>query len=408
MRFYRVMFLLFVVLASFGSTSGGVSVDNCAMERITVPIMEHDGKVTLAASFMYGQYAPGAKDIGSMFNSKKLDERLGAISESAKERCPEYVILKRFRLTKEGKPEQAIKYYEPGYSRETALRYLGDVSKYKDLFDIFTEVVFLDKSYFGPYVRIYYFMREVRADKKKGKGFPASAYLKRQTDGRYLIADDKFKNQIFDDVVSYYSYNTIIKKQNIEINSDISNMKMFAIDIDKNSLVKDKKLTLHYGDIDPNTSDNRLLIYLDCEPINIEIIGASEDKLSKELAFLKAAEMAYWAGDKSKILPYWTGNNSSRKVIEKRIKNEETLGDWPLSSLGYGQPVRKVIALLRCDLGTTVYYRTGSADPLKTVTILEKSKGDFLLSRTYFLGDNRKDILLSPSIAKAIEKIYVE
>jgi len=399
------MSLLLVVPAIFGSASGDVSLDNCVMERITVPVMEHDGKVTLAASFMYGQYARGATDIDSMFNSKKLDERLGSLSESVKEQSPEYVILKRFRLTKESKPEQAVECYEPGDSREKALRGLADVSKYKDIFGIFTEVVFLDKSYFGPYVRIYYFMREVRADKKKGKGFPASAYLKRQADGRYLIANDKFENQLFDDVVSYYSYNTIINKQNIGINPDISGMKVFALDIDKSATAKDKKFTWEYGDIDPNTYDNRLLIYLGCEPVNIEIIGASEDKLSKELAFIKSAEMAYWSGEEEdKILSYWNESNGSRKEIEKQIESEKHSGDWPRSSLGFGLPAWKVIALLRCDLGTIVYYKDGFS--VKTVAINEGSQGNLSLSSTYGLKDSRKDIFVY--IKEAIEKIYGE
>ena len=103
MKSFRYTLALWIAALGFVNIGHALSLENCPMKRITIPITQYKGKVTFAASFMHGEYAPDTTDVSKMFNSAKLEKQLTNLPADSKYQYPEYVVLLNFKYTKEGK-----------------------------------------------------------------------------------------------------------------------------------------------------------------------------------------------------------------------------------------------------------------------------------------------------------------
>mgnify|MGYP000312399606 CR=1 FL=1 len=273
---WLISIILFVTVAAFGADK---PIVDCKVSRITVPLAEYNGNVTCAASFMYGAYVENPTDQDDFLNSDDLMDKFNELPEEECWQYPEYVVIKNFQAWKAGDKEEAMSYYEPGYNRERAKAFQTQpIEKIQSIMEPFTRVVFIDKAYLGPYVRIYWVMSEVlgSGNTKGGRGFPGYSYLK-LVGNRYMLTHEIDMTHLFDVVVGTYDSRKLmfLGNKSIPLNPDTSGMDWFAMDVDTASPAENKKWLKVYStdgisDIPPSFSKNYLKVYVKAEPLNIE------------------------------------------------------------------------------------------------------------------------------------------
>lgn len=387
------------------------SVDGCEMSRITIPLTEYNGQVTCAASFMYGEYAQNPRSIDDMLKSSHLIARLNQLSEESRWKYPEYIVIRHFEQLKTGNKEQALLCFEPGHSRNKEDMRLKDIEKIKAFLQPFSQVVFLDKSCFGPYVRIFYFLREVPkpGSKKKGRGIPHSIYL-RLVGNRFMITNEIDETHLFAEVVSKYGAKKIIDRKDIPLDPDTTNMEWFDLDVDIGSSPANKKI-LHRFSTEQKSqlmglfSDNYLRIYVNCESLNIQLEAGRElPGLSPELRFFESAVTAYWTGTEAEILQTWSGK--SKELVERDIHRLKTYQKWPETRLSPFGKSPKVLALLQTSVGKIIYMKGKYSFSASCVALLGDSKEGYSLSFVNNFTHQAKDIFRHKVFLEAVEVLY--
>ncbi len=424
---WLISVILFVTVAVFGADK---PIVDCNVSRITVPLSEYNSKVTSAASFMYGVYAENPNDQDDFLDSDDLMEKFNELTEEERWQYPEYVVIKNFQAWKAGDKEEAMSYYEPGYNRERARALQTQpIEKIQSIMEPFTRVVFIDKAYLRPYVRIYWVMSEVSesGNTKGGRGFPGYSYLK-LVGNRYMLTHEIDMTHLFDAVVGTYDSRTLmfLGNESIPLNPDTSGMDWFAMDVDTASPAENKKWlkvfsTDGISDVPPSFSENYLKVYVRAEPLNIEFEAGKqrEGSLSEEMRFFESAVTAHKQDDENNILSKWSGK--TRERLEKKIKELKDSGQWPESkytlSLPFG-PAPTVVSLVRTSAGTAIYYKKksfGPSDEVKGNTInqaqskifnvgLQEEKGNYTLFKISSQGEF--NVLTNQMFIDAVKVLY--
>lgn len=367
----KVSLWLTVIIITATSYGADKPVVDCKMSRITLPAAEYNGQVVCAASFVYGAYVENPTDQDDFLNSDELMEKFIKLPEEKRWQYPEYAVIKNFQAWKAGDKEKAISYYEPGYNREREKELqTQSIEKIQSIMKPFTRVVFIDRSYFGPYVRIYWVMSGVsESGTTKGeRGFPGYSYLK-YVDNRYMLTLEINMTNLFDAVASTYSYRKLIKKENITLNPDVSGMDWFAMDVDTASPTENKEWLKVYStegitDVPTSFSENYLKVYVKGEPVNVQLeAGKQANNLSEQMRFFESAVTATQMGNEDEILSKWS--EKQRERISKDIQRIKDANEWPkarpsVSNFGHAPTV---ICLLPTSQGTVVYYRKKRLEP---------------------------------------------
>ena len=363
-----ISIILFIAVTAFGADK---AIVDCKISRITVPLAEYNGKVTFAASFVYGAYVENPNNPDDFINSADLMDKVNELPEEERWQYPEYVVFRHFQEMKADNKAGILSCYAPGYDRdkeESLYKPLSEAER--SLLNQLDIVLFVDKSYFGPYVRIYFIMSGIsESGSTKGcKRFPGYLYLKR-VDNRYVLAREINMTHLFDDVARTYGYRKLTKRENIPLNPDVSGMDWFAMDVDTGSPAENKKWLKVYSsegitDIPKSFSENYLKVYVKCEPVNVQLEAGKQARgLSEQMRFFESAVTAHQLGTESEILSKWSGKAKER--IGKDIKRIKDAGQWPesrLSRFNFG-PAPTVVALLRTSAGTVSYYKKKSFGP---------------------------------------------
>lgn len=360
---WSVIIVLFVTVTALGATD---PIVDCRLSRITVPVAEKDGKVVCAASFMYGEYVKNPQIQADLLNSRDLIDKFDQLPEESRWQYPEYVIIKNLQAWRAGDKEGILSCFEPGYSRDTyEAMFLkpGVIEQTKPQMEPFTEEVFLDKSYFGPYVRIYSVTSEPVPPAPTGKkirGLAGVEYLKR-VGNRYMLTREIDMTHIFDVVVGGYGAKKTMFRENIPLNPDTSGMDWFAIDVDVASPAENKKMLRVFSiegasGIPQSFSENYLKVYVKCEPINVQLEAGKQLKnLPGEVRFFESAVTKHQLGTESEILSLWSGR--SKEKVRKDIELLKNAGEWPkLRGSPFGE-APAVLALMPTSSGTVLYYK---------------------------------------------------
>lgn len=364
----KILWSLGVVLfAAVTASEANEPIVNCKMSRITVPFEVMNGDVVCAASFVYGAYVENPTDQDDFLDSDDLMDKFDALPEEQRWQYSEYIVIKNFQAWKAGAQEEAISYYEPGYDRETARALQTQpIEKIQSIMKPFTRVIFIDKSYFGPYVRIYWVMSEVsESGSTKGcKGFPGYSYLKR-VDNRYMLTSEIDMTHLFDVVVGTYDAKTLmfLENENIPLTTDVSGMDWFAIDVDINSPTENKKWLRVFStegvtDVPKSFSENYLKVYIKGEPLNIQLeAGKQAAGLSEQMRFFESAVTATRTGTESEILSKWS--EEERGSISRDIQRIKDANQWPKTrpSIFYFSSAPTVVCSIPTSEGTVIYYK---------------------------------------------------
>jgi hypothetical protein len=322
-------------------------------------------------------------------------------------------VFLNFKYTKEGKYENAISLSEPGYSQEKSAKGFTNSAQLKKIMEPFSEIVFLSKMYFGPYIRISYAMKEVLPDNNKGRGFPGSLYLKK-INNKYMIVQDELESRIFELIANYYDGAKIIEKENITLNPDMSKMKQVALDVDGNSPPEKKIIIRHYPvsgvketTLPAGFSKDYLLLYLKCEPSNVELsVDKPQNNLSKEHAFMQSAMTAYAQRDENRLLSFWA--DKSQVWIKRLIDSVKSQNRWPKEFyLPFGNKII-VTAMHRSDQATTIYFKDAvyPSGRASSLALINDSSGRMRLSDMVYVGDSRYSILSDDLIEQVIPILY--
>lgn len=397
----RIVYCLFIMMFTVSMFCYGDTITKCEMSRITVPLAEKDGKVTCAASFMYGTYAKSPQGINDMLKSDQLSSKFAEVPAESRRQYPEYMIMKYYEELGAGHADKAAELFAPGEGRNKKKTELEkSISALQTQLQQFKQIVFLDKSCFGPYVRISIFLREIPEpnSNRKGKGIPGALYLK-LVDNQYVFTEEIGSNSLLDNVVSYYSGQTIMARKNVTLNPDTRGMKWVDYSVDANSSIS-YKLGNSSG-----TSDNDLRIYFNCEPVNVQLIaGQQHGGLSPMMQFFETAVTAYWLGDESEILSTWS--EKSKPSVSASIEQLKTSGDWPKVRLSPFGNKTWIVALLPTAEASIVYYTWGSY--ILAVAIQgDGVKNSYSLVNMIHLSGGNKDIFRDELFRKAIFDSYM-
>jgi len=356
----RLIFLISVFLFFTNGVFGGESpIVDCQLSRITVPVAEANGKTTCAASFMYGEYVKNPTSQDDLLSSKDIIEKFEQLPEENRWQYPEYVVIKCFQEWKAGNKEGILSCFEPGYSRDGEAKLIQKTTQLEQVkaqMESFIEVVFLDKSCFGPYTRIYC----VLSEGKNRKGLGGVRYVKR-VGNRYMLTREINMTHIFDKIVGRYGAKKVMFREDIPLNPDTSNMKEFAIDVNDASAPENKDVISVFStnrslEIPASFSENYLGVYLDCEPINIQLkAGEQLEGLSNEMRFLETAVTKHRSGTETEILATWS--TSSKDKIQRRIGRLKNAGVWPESRLSCFGPTQTILASIYTSTGKVIYYQ---------------------------------------------------
>ncbi len=363
MSIRKMIWLLSIVFFVAVTTSwAGEPVVDCKVSRITVPLAEKNGKVTCAASFMYGAYVENFKDPDDFLNSDDLMKKFNNLSEEERWQYPEYIIIKNFQAWKAGNKEEAISYYEPGYSqdRERVLQ-TQSTEKIQSIMKPFTRILFLYKNYFGPYVRISWIMSEVSASgSTKGmRGIPGYSYFKR-VGNRYMLTNEIYMTHLFDAIVRTYGARKFLKKENISLNPNTKDMDWFALDVDVNSPPENKEnlkvfSTEGISKIPQSFSENYLKVYVKCVPINIKMeAGKQQEGLTEETQFFESAVTKYELGTDTDILQLWS--EKSKEGVKEEIERKNS-SKWPDQKISPFSETPTVLFSMPTSSGDVVYYK---------------------------------------------------
>jgi hypothetical protein len=388
---------MFVVTICFGK-----AIPECNVVRITVPLAEKDEKTTCAASFMYGTYAQNPKSVGDMLKSDHLSSRFELLPENNRRQYPEYTIMKYYEELRNNNIDRAVNLFIPGKTRDKKKTELSsNFSKMEPYFQKFKQVVFLDKSYFGPYVRISFFLREppdANGSGRKGKGFPGALYLK-LVENQYSLTDEISSDSLFSNIVSYFGTQTIIQRKEIKLKSDTNGMKCVVLDVDTNSVtfVKSKDSS--------EISDNDLCVYFNCQSVNKQlIIGEKQDDLSSMMQFFKTAISAYQDGNESEILSTWSGE--SREYVLNLITQLKGNGEWPKYRHSPFCKTTLAVAVLPTTESSIVYYMCNKQ--AASVAIYgDGINNPYLLSHMVYLSNESREIFRNRLFINALVDSYM-
>ncbi|MFC1738780.1 hypothetical protein ACFL1G_07015 [Planctomycetota bacterium] len=417
---YSLSIILFAVVTTWGEDA---PIVECKVSRITVPLAEHNGKVVCAASFVYGAYVQNPTDQDDFLDSDDLMEKFEKLSEEDRWQYPEYVVIKNFQAWKAGDKEEAISYYEPGYNRErTRALQTQPIEKIQSIMEPFTRVVFIDKSYFGPYVRIYWVMSEVsESGSTKGcKGFPGYSYLKR-VGNRYMLTNEIDMTHLFDVVVGTYGARTLMKRESIPLNPDTSGMDCFAMDVDTASPAENKKMLTAFStegaaEIPSSFSENYIKVYIKGEPLNIQLeAGKQAAGLSEQMRFFESAVTATQMGTESEILSKWS--EKRRSSISRDIQRIKDANEWPESRpsvYNFGS-APTVVCSIQTSADTIIYYKKQQITPPEWANVpvkpssiytvgLQKEQGNYTLFNVSSQGEF--NVLTNQILIDAVKVLY--
>jgi hypothetical protein len=360
----KLVWLTGIVLTSVVTVSAASeSIVDCQVSRITVPVLEKDGKVVCAASFMYGEYVKNPQTQADLLNSKDLIDKLNQLPEESRWEFPEYVVIRHFQEWKAGNKEGVLSCFAPGYSRDKKGSTYKEMSEEERSFwEPFTEVVFLDKSYFGPYVRIYGVVSESvtpAPNEKKIRGLAGVKYLKR-VGNRYFLTKEIDMTHIFDPIAGGYGAKKTMFRKKILLNPDTTGLDWFAIDVDINSPPEKKKMLRVFSmekqpKIPKSFSKNYIKVYVKCEPVNIQLTaGKRLENLSDAMRFIESAVNKHQFGTEPEIMELW--EEKSKGSIRREIEMLKNAGEWPKTRPSLLGPAPVVLALMRTSKGTVAYY----------------------------------------------------
>jgi hypothetical protein len=384
---------------------------DCEMSRITIPMAEKDGKLTCAASFIYGEYAIDPISDADMLTGNQIidDFNASALPEEERWQYPEYLVAVQSEAFRSGNKEKFLNGWESGYSRNKAKQAFEPRPEGSSSLDTFTETILLDKAVFGPYTRISFGLREPsNIAGEKGRGIGGWAYFNR-VDNRYFRVYKSFS--FFDSIVSYYGGSKILGKRHISIDPNTANMKCIAFDVDIDSPPEDKKilatvLTEEDMELSDTISENALYLYMNLEPVNIELKpGERLPDLSPEMRFFESAVTKQKFGSEAEILACWSGK--SRDRLENRIKQLKENEEWPQIRV---YPLRRdpfVVAFLRTSESTIFYYKERkSSSPVSAVGLLVDKQGNYSFSEVNHLPNNLRSVFDDELFRNAVWKLY--
>lgn len=403
------MCLLFALSFFVTSISYGDSIVECEMSRIVVPLSEKDGEITCAASFMYGMYAKNPSSINEMLKSNHLADKFTQMSEKSRRQYPEYVVMEYFDQLRTGDPNNASDLFVSEFRTKKRTELTQSNSENKTILQQFNQVVFLDKSYFGPYVRISFFVREVPDpnSNRRGKGIPGVMHLKLVGD-QYKITEEIATNHLFDEIVSYYGGQRIMLRKDVPLNSDTIGMKWVDLDVNVDSSAENKETLMVFSDQRiVNTKplgNNYLRIYLRCEPINIQLTAGQQKKgLVPVMHFLETAITTHQSGSESEILSMWS--DESRKSVADEIQYLKDSGDWPKIRYSPMGSNPRIVASLPIAKISILYYNDHSL--MDAIVVRDdENTGRYLLDDIFNLPDDVRDIFRNQLFIKAVIVSY--
>jgi len=390
---------------------------DCEMRRITLPLTTYQGKVTCAASFMYGRYTVNPKTPKDLLHSKHLKAQLQAKKVQSKLTYPEYVIQDYFEKVKAGKWDTALEHFQPGLSKSRARKRYEKRPGHKKFLQSLTEVVFLNKAALGPYIRLAYYLHEEvpESSAKKGRALPGNSYLTKADGGAFLITEELDKPNLFEEVLSYYTAQAIIMRNAMPLNPDTGHMQSIEVSVGdlghgsdgRRELVVKPATGSKQSAPSAASSDKRFLLLLSCEPANVTIAaGKTVPGLSQELRFFESAVTAYeFEQEPEDIASFWAGE--SKKRVTRDIQQLVDLGKWAKwRPSPFGKKLR-VISVLRTSFGSIVYYANNMSDKVRSVAILKESPGHYALSFVNELPDRRRQILRRDTFEDAVRELYL-
>ncbi len=397
-------------------------VVDCKVSRITVPFEKNGSEVVLAASFVYGAYVKNPKDQDDFLNSTTLIKAFERLNEEDRWRYPEYVVIKYFQEMKAGNKDGMLSCYAAGYDREKEESLYRTPSKQEqELLDSFSTVVFIDKCYFGPYVRIYFVMSGMsNGSTKKQPGFPGFYYLK-LADNRYMRTHEIGNLNIIDPIVANYGNRVLMKRETVSLDPNTSGMDWFAMDVDEASPAENKEFLKVYSTDEqpqiPDTfTDNYLQVFVKGEPLHIQFNAGQERKdIDPQLRFFESAVTANQMGTENEILAKWSGH--IQKGIGQEIQRLKDAQLWPnqrpTTCLLDAAPT--VVCRVQLSDGEILYYKKRvlnlpqassikqQQNPIYAVG-LRKEDGDYKLFSPRSVG--RFNVLTNQMFIDAIGILY--
>lgn len=149
-------------------------------EQVVTPIITHDERLILGASFSHTKY----QDFS--FGEVEFKEVFDRMDDSEWKKHPEYVLYRTYQYLREGKAEDLYSIWDPVYSRETisgGVEGLQERVSRENEFVEYGEVELTGKARFGPFVRLDH---EVVMRTPQGQLSRATAFYYIQHDKRFF------------------------------------------------------------------------------------------------------------------------------------------------------------------------------------------------------------------------------
>lgn len=358
--------LCIVLFAVVITVAADEPIVECNMSRVIYPKAYHGNNVACAASFVHGAYVENSKDQDDFLHSDTLIPKFEAIPEDERWGYPEYVVIKYMQAWKAGNLEEAISFYEEGESRDKKRKLqTQSIETIQNFMKPLTRVVFIDKSYYGPYVRISWVMSGVSSSgsTKNQKGVPGYNYLK-LVDGRYMLTMDVDMTHLFDSVAGTYSRWKYRQRKSIHLNPNVTDMDWFAIDSDSNIV-----LSKDMANVPGSFPVNHLKVYVKGEPLNVQLKSDKQvSGLSDQMRFFESAVTKHQVGTESEVLSLWSGGR--KENIKKNIDRLKASGDWPKFRTSPFGEAPTVLFSMPTSLGTVVYYKKKAFLPPNATAIM--------------------------------------
>lgn len=391
------------------------SILDCEDFRVNIPILVVGGRTVCGASFKFGQYIGDVSNISDLPRSSSLSKQFEELPEAKRWKYPEYAMTKYFEACKSGDQAKAVGCCVPGH---TPSHFKGFSPQMKQRCGPF-ENVYAYRTYFGPYVEVgdlYVKFPEHAKNKEANVLFGGSQILRNVSDiyRIYMLTFGElttthiFREVTFNIFSLARKNNYVLRLQDIPqlSNGELSKMKWFAMDT-KVVGEDDRKTLFAYSNreqtIPASFSDNYLKVYMDLEPVNIQLkAGQRAPNLSPEVRFFESAVTATHVGrTESNILAPWC--EEDRAYIKRRIKNLKKLkGDkWSKHYFPYIGSSPAVLAKLRTSDSTLIYFKDRMQNDVDVVGVNSIVDGYSL----FRLPDN---IFRSDEFKEAVKILYGE
>jgi len=378
-KVYLLMMFVVLFFCFLDVNANEPDIPDCNMSRIIVPLAHYNGKVTCAASFVYGQYVNEPEDRSDILTATKLSEKLNELQSSSRWTYPEYVAIKYYQEWRKGNKQEYLKCLKSGESLNMAERHYKPISQRKNrsLLETLNEMLFLDKGKFGSLTRIGLALYESK-DNAKGRGVPLELYLV-NIDGEYKVTKEIDYGNIFSHLVKSHEGKVIVHRQEPVFlrSNNIGIENWFAIDVDANG-----EMVYAYSsqaqDVPSHFSGNYLKIYLDFEPVNIRLeAGKKATGLTEELRFLESAITATYVNPtEERFLEYWRQKEKSR--LKSYIKRLKKINKWPeYFAMNLGESIQ-VLAKFPTSEGSIIYYKDNS-NRVEAIGIKSDDMGNYSL-----------------------------